>query len=138
MNWIVAGLIAGVVAWLADWLMWGKVFTKGMEAFAQQMSPEEMKKFMPQAMAKSFAMALLFGLIFSYLYMQFRPSLWVQGGGPLAGMEFATVLWLPTIALSTLGGGIWFVKVRTLHMATFWAWLVRMNAAGLVLGILLK
>jgi len=41
MNWIVAGLIAGVVAWLVDWLMWGKIFTKGMDLFMMQMSPEK-------------------------------------------------------------------------------------------------
>jgi hypothetical protein len=138
MNLIVAGLIAGVVAWLVDWLMWGKIFTKGMDLFMMQMSPEEMKKFMPQAMVKSFLMALVFGLILSYFYVQFRSALWVQPGGPLAGMEFAAVLWLPTIALSTLGSGIWYIKTRPLQMATFWAWLARMLAAGLVVGLLLK
>jgi hypothetical protein len=138
MNLIVAGLIAGVVAWLVDWLMWGKIFTKGMDLFMMQMSPEEMKKFMPQAMVKSFLMALVFGLILSYFYVQFRSALWVQPGGPLAGMEFAAVLWLPTIALSTLGSGIWYIKARPLQMATFWAWLARMLAAGLVVGLLLK
>ena len=49
------GLIAGVVAYLVDWLMWGKVFTKGMDAFVTPMTPEEMKRFMGPAMAKSAA-----------------------------------------------------------------------------------
>jgi hypothetical protein len=65
-------------------------------------------------------------------------ALWVSGGGPLAGMEFATVLWLPTIALSTIGGGIWYDRARPLLNATFWSWLVRMNVAGLVVGLLVK
>ncbi len=91
MNWVVVGLIAGVVAYLVDWLMWGKVFTKGMDAFVTPMTPEEMKRFMGPAMAKSAVLALIFGVLFAWFYGQFRPCLWVQGGGPLAGMEFATV-----------------------------------------------
>jgi hypothetical protein len=53
-------------------------------------------------------------------------------------MEFATVLWFPTILLSTIGGSVWYVKARPLHRATMWAWLARMNAAGLVVGLLMK
>jgi len=138
MNWIVAGLIAGVIAYLVDWLMWGKVFVKGMDAFMTPMSPEEMKRFMGPAMAKSAVLALVFGVLFAYLYGQFRGSLWVQGGGPLAGMEFATVLWLPTIFLATIGSGVWYVRAKPLHMAMCWAWLARMNAAGIVVGLLMK
>ena len=138
MNWVVVGLIAGVVAYLVDWLMWGKVFTKGMDAFMTPMTPEEMKRFMGPAMAKSAGLALIFGVIFAWFYGQFRPCLWVQSGGPLAGMEFATVLWVPTILLSTLGGSVWYTKVRPLHMATAWSWLARMNAAGIVVGFLMK
>jgi hypothetical protein len=138
MNWIVAGLIAGVIAYLVDWVMWSKVFMKGMDAFVTPMSPEEMKAFMGPAMAKSAVLSLVFGVLFAYLYGQFRGSLWVQGGGPLAGMEFATVLWLPTILLSTMGGSVWYTKVRQLHRATAWTWLVRMNAAGIVVGLLMK
>ncbi len=136
MNWI-AGLIAGVVAWLMDWLMWGKIFTKGMDLFMMQMSPEEMKKFMLQAMVKSFALALVFGLMLAWFYGRFRSDLWAQPGA-LGGMEFGAVLWLPTIALSTLGSGVWYVKARPLQMATFWAWLARLLAAGLVVGLLMK
>jgi hypothetical protein len=138
MNWIVAGLIAGVVAWLVDWLMWGKIFTKGMDLFMMQMSPEDMKKFMGQAMVKSALLALAFGVILAGFYGQFKSDLWVQPGGPLAGMEFGAVLWLPTIALATVGNGIWYIKARPLQMATFWAWLARLLASGLAVGLLMK
>lgn len=138
MSWFVAGLIAGVVAYVVDYVMWGKVFTKGMDAFVDQLSPEQMKAFMGPALAKSALLALAFGVLFAWFYGQFRTALWVQGGGPLAGMEFGTVLWLPTIFLSTLGGSVWYTRVRALHRATAWAWLVRMNAAGLAVGLLMK
>ncbi len=137
MNWIVAGLIAGVVAYLADFVMWSKVFTKGMEAFATP-PPAGQQVQMGPMMIKAAALALLFGIVFAYLYARFKASLWVAGGGPLAGMEFATVLWLPTIALSTIGSGVWFDKVRPLFKAEFWSWLVRMNVAGLVTGLLIR
>lgn len=137
-SWLVAGLIAGVVAYLVDYVMWGKVFTKGMESYADQLSPEQLKAFMGPAMAKSAVLALAFGLVFASFYGRFRGALWVEGGGPLAGMEFATVLWLPTIFLSTLGGSVWWTRVRALHKATAWAWLARMNAAGIVVGLLMK
>jgi len=138
MNWIVAGLIAGVVAYVVDYVMWGKVFTKGLDAFADQLSPEQMKAFMGPALAKSAVLALAFGLLFAWFYGRFRTALWVEGGGPLAGMEFGTVLWLPTIFLSTLGGSVWWTRVRPLHRAIAWAWLARMNAAGIAVGLLMK
>lgn len=136
-SWLVAGLIAGVVAYVVDYVMWGKVFTTGMESYADPLSPEQMKAFMGPALAKSAVIALLFGLVFAFLYGQLRTGLWVEGGGPLAGMELGTVLWLP-ILFSTLGGSIWWNRVRTLHRATMWAWLVRLNACGLVVGFLMK
>ena len=37
-----------------------------------------------------------------------------------------------------LSRSIWYDKVRRLHTATFWSWLVRMNVAGLLVGILVK
>ena len=138
MSWIVAGLIAGVGAYLTDWLMWGKVFTKGMESFSTPRSPEQMKTFMGPAMAKAAVLALEFGLLLACSYRRLKGGLWVQGGGPLAGMEFATLLWLCTIALSTIGSGVWYDKVRPLLKATFWSWLVRMNVAGLIVGMLVK
>lgn len=138
MNWIVAGLIAGVVAYVVDYVMWGKVFTKGMESFADPLSPEQLKAFMGPAMAKSAVLSLAFGVLFASFYDRLGGALWVEGGGPLAGMEFATMLWLPTIFLSTLGGSVWWTRVRALHNATAWAWLARMNAAGIVVGLLMK
>jgi hypothetical protein len=136
MTWWLAGLIGGVAAWLADWLMWGKVFTTGMDGFVTP-PPAGQPINMGPMMIKSATLSLLFGMIFAYLYARFAGSLWVARG-PLAGMEFATVLWLPTIALSTLGSGVWYDKARPLLKATFWSWLVRMNVAGLVVGLLMR
>jgi len=62
---------------------------------------------------------------------------WVQGGGVFAGMEFATVLWLRFVSPCS-GSSVWYVKARSLQMATCWAWLIRMNAAGIVVGLLMK
>ncbi len=140
MSWIVAGLIGGVGAFFADWVMWGKVFTgPEMQAFGTfPPTPEEGKKMMAANMPKSAALALIFGVLFAWFYGQFRGALWVKGGGLLAGMEFATVLWLPTIFLSTLGSGVWYDKVRPLLKATAVSWLVRMNVTGLLVGLLMK
>src|SRR2546427_278679 len=140
MNWIVAGLIAGVGAFFADYVMWGKVFTgPEMHGFGTMPpTPEAQKKLMASNMPKAAALALIFGLLLACSYQRLKGGLWVQGGGPLAGMEFATLLWLCTIALSTLGSGVWYDKVRPLLKATFWSWLVRMNVAGLIVGLLVK
>lgn len=139
MHVIVAGLIGGVGAFIADWVMWGKVFTKGMESYGTfPASPEEGKKMMAANLPKSFVLALVFGLLFGWFYARLRGGLWVQAGGPIAGMEFATMLWLPTIALYTIGSGIWYDKVRRLYNATFWSWLVRLNVTGLIVGALVK
>src|SRR5881396_2706422 len=140
MNWIVAGLIAGVGAFFADNVMWGKVFTgPEMHGFGTMPpTPEAQKKLMASNMPKSAALALVFGLLLACSYQRLKGGLWVQGGGPLAGMEFATLLWLCTIALSTLGSGVWYDKVRPLLKATFWSWLVRMNVAGLIVGLLVR
>ncbi len=137
MNWVVAGLIAGVVAYVVDYVMWGKVFTKGMDSFVTP-PPAGQPMNMGPMLAKSAVLALVFGLLFACFYERFRGCLWVAGGGPLAGMEFGAVLWLPTIALSTIGGSVWWDKLRPLHTATLWSWLVRMLAAGLVVGLLMK
>lgn len=135
MNWIVAGLIAGVVAYLVDYVMWGKIFTKGMDAFAV-MPPAGQPVQMGSLLAKSAVLAIVFGLLFALIYNKLRASLWV-GAGPLAGMELATILWVP-LALSSLGSAVWYERARPLLMAQFWAWLVRLNVAGLVVGLLLK
>ena len=136
MNWI-AGLVAGVVAYLVDWVLWTKVFTTGMDAYVTPMSPEEMKKFMGPAMAKSAVLSLAFGLLLAWLYGRFRGALWVQQGGPLAGMEWASVLWLPLL-FAMVGSSVWYVRTRSLSMATCWAWLIRMNAAGIVVGLMMR
>jgi hypothetical protein len=137
MNWLVAGLIGGVGAFFADYVMWGKVFTKGMDAFGSfPPSPEEGKKMMAANLPKSAVLALVFGVLLALFYGRFKGGLWVQGGGILAGMEFATIFWLPTIALSTIGSGVWYDKARPLLKAQFWTWLVRMNVAGLLIGLL--
>jgi len=133
----VAGLIAGVLVYLADWLLWSKVFTTGMDVYVTQMSPEEMKQFMGPAMAKSAVLSLVCGVLFAWFYRRFRGALWVESGGPLAGMEFATVLWIP-ILLAMVGSSVWYLKARSLNMATCWAWLIRMNAAGIVVGFLMR
>src|SRR4029077_20608138 len=124
MNWI-AGLVAGVVVYLVDWVLWSKVFTTGMDAYMTQMSPEEMKKFMGPALAKSALLSLVFGFLLVWFYGRFRGALRVQGGGLLAGMEFATVLWVP-ILLAMVGSSVWYRKVKSLQMATCWEWLIRM------------
>jgi len=85
MTWWLAGLLAGVAAFLSDWVMWGKVFTKGMDAFTS-LRPENMKAFMPGAMMKAAIYALVFGVLLAFLYARFRSGLWVSGGGLLAGM----------------------------------------------------
>jgi len=138
MHWIVAGLIAGVGAFFADYVMWGKVFTgPAMEAFGTfPPSPEEGKKMMAANLPKSAVLSLVFGVLLAWFYHQLKAGLWAAGGGPLAGMEFATMLWLSTIALSTIGSGVWYDKVRPLLKATFWSWLVRMNVAGIIVGVL--
>ncbi|HEY7195401.1 MAG TPA: hypothetical protein VH439_16785 [Gemmatimonadales bacterium] len=133
----VAGLVAGVVVYLVDWVLWSKVFTTGMDAFMMQMSPEEMKKFMGPALVKSAVLSLVFGFLFAWFYGRFRGALWAQSGGPLAAMEFATVLWIP-IGLAMVGSSVWYLKAKSLSMATCWAWFVRMNAAGIVVGLLMR
>src|SRR5437867_6521074 len=140
MHWIVEGLIPAIVAFFPDFVMKRKVFTgPEMRAFGTMPpTPEEGKKMMAAAMPKAAALALVFGLLLACSYQRLKGGLWVQGGGPLAGMEFGTLLWLSTIALSTLGSGVWYDKVRPLLKATFWAWLVRMNVAGLIVGFLVK
>jgi len=137
MNWWIAGLLAGVAAYLADWVMWSKVVMKGTEHLATP-PPAGQPINMGPMLAKAAVLALAFGVLLAYLYGRFMGNLWVAGAGPLAGMEFATVLWLPTIALSSIGSGVWYDKARPLLRATFWAWLVRMNVAGLVVGLLIK
>lgn len=134
MSWMLAGLIGGVVAWIADYVMWGQVFTTGMESYGTM---EGAQARMTGMMMKSAALALAWGLVFAFIYRQVMNALWVAPG-PLAGMEFATTLWLGTIPFVGWGSGVWYDKARRLLNAQTWAWLVRMNAAGLVVGLLLR
>ncbi len=137
MNWVVAGLIGGVGAFFADYVMWSKVVNKGLEAFGTMPpTPEEGKKMMAANLPKAALESLVFGVLLALFYGRFKGGLWVQGGGIFAGMEFATILWLSTIALLTISSGVWFDKARPLLKAQFWAWLVRMNVAGLLIGLL--
>src|SRR6059036_3762490 len=94
--------------------------------------------FRSPALAKSAVLSLAFGFLFAWFYGRFRGALWVRGGGPLGGMESATVLWLPTIFLAMVGSGVWYMKVKSLQMATCWAWLIRMNVAGIAVGLLVR
>jgi len=138
MNWIVAGLIAGVGAFLADWVMWGKVVNKGLEQYGTMPpSPEEGKKMMAANLPKAAVVTLAFGVLMAWFYARLKGGLWVAGG-PLGGMEFATILWLPTTGIGLINSGIWFDKVRRLYKATFWASLVQINVAGLLVGALIK
>jgi len=135
MNWIVAGLITGAVAYVVDFVMWSKVFTKGMDQYVTP-PPAGQPIAMGPLLVKAAALALVFGLVFAGLYAHFNPSLWATG--ILGGMEFGTILWLPTIGLETIGSGVWFDKVRPLLWAQFWSWLVRLNVAGIVVALLIK
>jgi hypothetical protein len=135
MNWLVAGLIAGVAAWLADWVLWTKVFTKGMDAYLTAPPPGQPVTMGPM-MIKSAALALVYGLAFAFVYRQFMGSLWTSAG-LLGGMELGTVMWLP-IAFACVGSNVWYDKARNLMNAQMWAWLVRMNVAGAVVGLLVR
>ena len=135
MNCVIAGLAAGVGAFFADWVMWTKVFMKGMEPFSTPRSAEEMGKVMAANLPKSAILSLVFGVLLAWFYSRLKAGLWVAAG-PLAGMEFATLLWLPTIALATVGSAVWYDRARPLLRAMLWSWLVRMNVAGLIVGVL--
>jgi hypothetical protein len=135
MNWIVAGFIAGVIVYVVDYVLWSKVFTKGMDAFAV-MPPAGQPVQMGPMLAKSAVLSLLFGLFLAFVYGKLHAVLWAQSGVK-AGMELATVLWVP-LALCSLGSAVWYERARPLLMAQFWAWLVRMNVAGITLGLLMR
>ena len=133
MNWIIAGLITGVVAWVVDFVMWSKVFTKGMENYGTR-PPQGQTVPMGPKLGASLGLALVFGIIFAGLFVRFKGALWVTG--VLGGMEFGTILWLPTVAFMCIGTGVWYDKVRTLLNAEFWSWLIRLNVAGIAASLL--
>ena len=135
MNWLVAGLIGGVAAWLADYVLWSMVFTKGMDDYGTRPPPGTPVNMAPM-MVKSALLSLLYGIAFAFVYQRFMGNLWTSAG-VLGGMELATVLWLP-IAFACLGTNVWYDKTRTLLNAQMWAWLVRMNVAGVVVGLFVR
>jgi len=135
MSWLVAGLIGGVAAYLADWVMWSKVVMKGTEPFATP-PPAGQPVNMGPLMLKSALLALAYGVFFALTYRQVMHSLWTTPG-LMGGLELATTLWLP-IAFACIGSNVWYDRARVLMKAQMWAWLVRMNAAGLVVGLLIK
>ena len=135
MSWLVAGLIGGLAAYLADWVMWSKVVMKGTEVFASPPPPGQPINMGPM-MVKAALLALAYGVLFALTYRQVMHSLWTTPG-LLGGLELATTMWLP-IAFACVGSGVWYDKARVLLNAQMWAWLVRMNAAGLVVGLLIK
>ncbi len=132
MNWIQSGLAGGLVAYVADYIMWGKVFTTGMESYRTEANLEAR---LPGMIVQSAILALLWGLVFAFLYRHFKGHLWVPPG-PVAGMELATTLWGATILFLTAGSAVWYDKARRLLNAQGWSWLVRMNAAAAVIGVL--
>ena len=135
MNWIGAGFIIAVAAYVTDFVLWSFVFTKGMEQYFSG-TKEEARTTMGPKLTKSAALTVIFGLVFAFLYAHFKTSLWATG--VLGGLEFGTILWLPTIALQNVGSGVWFDKVRPLLMAQFWSWLIKLNVAGIVAALLLR
>ncbi|HXF96389.1 MAG TPA: hypothetical protein VNI61_09845 [Gemmatimonadales bacterium] len=135
MSWWLAGLIAGVVAYVADWVMWSKVFTKGMEAYADRPPAGQPTNLTPM-LVKAGVLALVYGVVFAFIYRHFMDHLWTSAG-VLGAMELATTLWLP-LAFACVGSNVWYTKARNLMNAQMWAWLVRMNAAGVVVGLLVR
>ncbi len=135
MNWTIVwvGLTAGIVAYLVDFVLWSFVFTKGMRELSS-VAPGQVR--MGPLLAKSFANALVFGLVFALSYAKLRGSLWA--GGIPGGMEFGTILWLPTIAIASVGNAIWLDRVRPVARANFWTWLIKLNAAGIVAALFIR
>ena len=119
--------------YLSDYVMWGRVFTQGMEGYGTM---ERAKTEMGRMLGQSAALCLAWGVSFAFLYRHFSESMWVASG-PLAGMELATTLWASTILFAAVGTGVWYDKTRRLLSAQVWAWLVRMNVAGIAVGVLL-
>ncbi len=135
MSWNIlwVGVLAGIVAYLLDFVLWSFVFTKGIRELSS-VAPGQVR--MGPLLAKSFANALVFGLVFAFSYARLRSGLWT--GGIPGGMEFGTILWLPTIAIASVGNAIWLDRVRPVAQANFWTWLIKLNAAGIVAAIFIR
>jgi len=139
MIWTViwVGVVTGIVAYFVDFVMWTYVFTEGFgEMTSLHGDKEKLKSAMGSMLVKSFLNTLVFGIVFVLIYSRLKNSLWA--GGLLGGMEFGTILWLPTIAVASIGSGIWFDKVRPLARASFWIWLIKLNIVGIVAALLIK
>ena len=136
MNWLVAGLIAGLAAYIADWVLWSRVIgAKGMEAFATPPAAGQPVNMGP-LMLKSALLALAYGVVFAFVYRRFLGTLWTAPG-VLGAMELATVMWLP-LAFASTGCNVWFDRTRRLVSAQMWVWLIRMNAAAIVVGLFVR
>ncbi|MBI3810631.1 MAG: hypothetical protein HY283_00260 [Nitrospirae bacterium] len=132
------GVLTAVVAYFVDFILWTYVFTEG---FAELTSlpyrdKEKMKAHMGPMLAKSALNTLVFGIAFVLIYVRLHEHLWASG--VMGGMEFGTILWLPSAAVASIGNGIWFDKVRPLARANFWSWLIKMNIVGIVAALLIK
>jgi len=128
-------VVTAIVAYVLDYFLWTKVFTAGIRELSS-LTPEKAKGQMGSMMAKSFANTLVFGIVFALVYARLKNGLWASG--VLGGMEFGTILWFLTIAVATVGNGIWLDKIRPLAKANFWAWLIKLNVAGIVVALLIK
>jgi hypothetical protein len=132
-----AGVIIAVVAYFVDFVLWTYVFKKGFDPLTSSAgSPEQRKAAMGPMLAKEALNALAFGVIFALVYARLHGSLWAEG--VMGGMEFGTILWLPTIAAASISNGIWFDKARPLARANFWGWLIKFNVVGTVAAFLIK
>ncbi len=139
MYWTVlwVGVVTGVVAHIIDFVLWSFVFTKGIgELSSLHGDKDKMKAQMGSMVAQSFINTLVFGILLVLVYARLRSGLWATG--VLGGMEFGTILWLPTIAISSISNCIWLDKVRPLAWASFWTWLIRLNVAGIVAALLMR
>ncbi len=130
MYWTIlwVGVVTGVVAHIIDFVLWSFVFTQGIGELSSIHGDKEKMKAQMRSM--------VFGILFVLVYARLRSGLWATG--ILGGMEFGTILWLPTIAISSISNSIWLDKVRPLAWASFWAWLIRLNVAGIVAALLMR
>lgn len=132
------GVVTAVVAYFVDFVLWTYVFTEGFGELTSlsYRDKEKMKAHMGPMLAKSFPNTLVFGIAFVLIYARLKNGLWA--GGLLGGMEFGTILWLPSVAVASIGNGIRFDKVCPLARANFWIWLIKLNVAGIVAALLIK
>jgi len=136
-SWIVAGLIAGVVVYLVDWGPSGArcSIPQGVAAMGGHMSPEEMKELHgPRTGEVGGPWSLVYGVpVRLGSTVQFpRAALWVQGGGVFCGNGIRQ----PYCGSPLCSRGCWAAacgtfKVKSLQMATCWAWLIS-HERGLV------